>query len=218
MKRALVLALTAWLVVCGCGRKRRAGALAPPLAPVVGSIEVGVASWYGYPYHGRASASGEIYDQEQLTAAHRTLPFGTWVRVTNLNNQRTVELRINDRGPFVDGRIIDVSHAAARVLGLIGPGTGPVRVEVIREPAPAVPSWFAVQVGAFADPANAERLRGEMAAKYGTARLVRRDGTPPLWRVLVGLEASEQQAAALAERIRQQGGESSAFVVRVDSV
>ena len=80
------------------------------------TTETGIASWYGYPYHGRRAANGEIYDMEKLTAAHRTLPFGTWVRVTNLTNSKTVDVRITDRGPFIDGRIIDLSKAAAREI------------------------------------------------------------------------------------------------------
>jgi len=102
-------------------------------------MEVGLASWYGHPYHGRSSASGEIYDMEQFTAAHRTLPFGTLVRVVNLDNEKSVEVRINDRGPFVDDRVIDLSHAAAQAIGMIGPGTARVRVEVIQAPAAPPP-------------------------------------------------------------------------------
>jgi rare lipoprotein A len=187
----------------------------------VGAAETGLASWYGHPYHGRAAASGEIYDMEKLTAAHRTLPFQTWVRVENLQNGKRVEVRITDRGPFVAGRIIDVSHAAARVIGLIGPGVARVRVEVIRAPEtpPAAPARFAVQVGAFRDQRNAERLRAEMERRYGTAKLVRRDGSPPLWRVLAGAEPTEEAAGALAERIRRErGNKEAAFVVRLDSV
>src|SRR5205807_888101 len=101
----------------------------PPL-----TTEMGIASWYGYPFHGRAAANGEIYDMEKLTAAHRTLPFGTWVRVTNLGNNKTVDVRITDRGPFIAGRIIDLSHAAAQTVELIGPGIAQVRLDVISAP------------------------------------------------------------------------------------
>jgi rare lipoprotein A len=97
----------------------------------VGREEVGLASWYGAPHHGRRTASGEVFDMNQLTAAHRTLPFGTRVLVTNRDTGQSAELRINDRGPFVEGRILDVSYAAARLLGAIGPGTIPVRIRVI---------------------------------------------------------------------------------------
>ena len=100
----------------------------------IGATETGIASWYGVPYDGRRAASGEIYDMEQLTAAHRTLPFRTWVEVTNLDNGKRVNVRINDRGPFVDGRIIDLSLAAAREIEMVGPGIARVRLKVIAPP------------------------------------------------------------------------------------
>jgi rare lipoprotein A len=112
-------------------------ALAPAAgdAARAGATQTGVASWYGHPHHGRRTASGEIFDMRTLTAAHRTLPLGTRVRVTNLKNGRGVEVRVNDRGPYVAGRIIDLSHAAARVLDAVEDGVVPVRVEVIELPA-----------------------------------------------------------------------------------
>jgi rare lipoprotein A len=97
--------------------------------------QVGKASWYGDAHHGKKTASGERYDKTQLTAAHRTLPLGTRVRVTNVENDRSVVVRINDRGPFVDGRIIDLSHAAAREIGSLGAGVVTVRVEVLPDGA-----------------------------------------------------------------------------------
>ena len=103
----------------GCGH--HAVRAKGPIAPArIGSTESGVASWYGIPYHGRRAASGEIYDMEKLTAAHRRLPFQTWVEVTNLTNGKSVDVRINDRGPFAHGRIIDLSQAAARDIELLG--------------------------------------------------------------------------------------------------
>lgn len=101
----------------------------------LGYEERGIASWYGHPYHGRATASGEIYDMERLTAAHQRLPFGVTTRVENLVNGKTVDVKINDRGPFVKGRIIDLSRAAAREIDLIGPGVARVRIKVIAAPA-----------------------------------------------------------------------------------
>ena len=130
-------------------------------------IQEGLASWYGPEFHGRLTASKEIFDMNDLTAAHPTLPFGTYVMVTNLNNGQSTIVRINDRGPFVPGRIIDLSYAAARVLGAIGPGVIPVRLEVIKELSPPTrkPDYF-VQVGAFASEANARRLYAELKPKY----------------------------------------------------
>jgi rare lipoprotein A len=117
---------------------------APPAkpAPPRANVQTGKASWYGDAHHGKKTASGEPYDQTQLTAAHRSLPLGTRVRVTNVANGRTVVVRINDRGPFVGGRIIDLSRAAAQELGSLGAGLFPVRLEVLEDAAaepPAVP-------------------------------------------------------------------------------
>jgi rare lipoprotein A len=179
-------------------------------------VETGVASWYGHPYHGRPAANGEIYDMEKMTAAHRTLPFDTTVRVTNLGNQKSVEVRINDRGPFVDGRIIDLSRAAAHAIDLIGPGTAQVQVAIVRLPDLIPPALFAVQVGAFRERANADRQRTLMEKRYGSARLVKRNDTPGLWRVLVGREKTEDAAGTLKMRIRDESGERNAFVVRLD--
>jgi rare lipoprotein A len=104
----------------------------PPVHPTVGAVEIGIASWYGDPYHGRQAASGEIFDKEKLTAAHRSLPFQTWVEVTNLENGKRVTVRINDRGPFIAGRIIDLSQAAGREIDLVRLGIARVRLVVIR--------------------------------------------------------------------------------------
>ncbi len=216
--------MAATVALAGCGHKNRARVTAVPRParnPVVvqpGDTEEGIASWYGRPYHGRAAANGEIYDMEKMTAAHRTLPFNTWVRVYDLDNSRTTEVRITDRGPFIGGRIIDLSHAAARQLQLIGPGVARVRVEVILTPPDVAPGLFAVQVGAFRDRANAERLRSQMETRFGAARLLQRAENPAIWRVLVGAETSEDGANRLAERIRQDSVEkTAAFVVRIDS-
>ena len=111
MRRALIFALAIAILVSGCGRKKHVKITpAPRIEPRVGQTEEGIASWYGHPYHGRQAADGEIYDMEKLVAAHRTLPFHTWVRVYNLENSKSVDVEIIDRGPFIDGRIIDLSR------------------------------------------------------------------------------------------------------------
>ena len=217
VKPAAVSALLAGLALAGCAKKHHtAAAPAPPR--VTGEIrygETGLASWYGHPYHGRPAANGEIYDMEKLTAAHRTLPFGTWVRVVNLTNDKTVDVRITDRGPFVENRIIDLSHAAAVAIALIGPGVARVRLDILSVPIIASSeSWYAVQAGAFLDRDRAERLRASLEAEFGPAHLVQRSDTPSLWRVVVGRVPSEETAAALAQRVRGQTG--TAFVVRLD--
>jgi rare lipoprotein A len=219
MKRQLSLVVAAALLISGCAKKKRVAHV--PVAPSAGAAmprigdeEAGTASWYGHPYHGRHSSSGEIYDMEKLTAAHRTLPFGTVVLVRNLDNGRTVNVRIIDRGPFVEGRIIDLSHAAAREIQMIGPGTAKVRLRVTALPEEVPGSYFAVQAGAFRDRANAERRRQEIEKRYGPARLELRNGEPRLWRVVVGHESTPAGAAALAGRLKSEAG--PAFVVRVD--
>jgi rare lipoprotein A len=219
------LALACLISACGHHKKSARNIPPPPPAgrrstapsatpPAPGTIETGVASWYGHPYHGRRAADGEIYDMETLVAAHRTLPFNTWVRVYDLDNGKTIDVRIIDRGPFVDGRIIDLSHAAAQAIEMIGPGIANVRVEILQAPQPIAAGLFAVQVGAFRDRANAERTRREMEP-YGVTSVVLEKG---FWRVLVGRESSEDAANSLAAKIRKNSPEKkSAFVVRIDS-
>lgn len=185
------------------------------MPPVTGSVETGIASWYGHPYHGRRAANGEVYDMEQLTAAHRTLPFGTWVRVLNLDNSKTVDVRINDRGPFVDGRIIDLSRAAARAIDMLGPGTAWVRIEVIDAPEGSPSEYYAVQVGAFRDLSNARQLQEMMERRYGPATLLESEDDPIRWRVLVGERLGAEQATALRDSIRRQYPE--AFIVKIDA-
>jgi rare lipoprotein A len=215
-RRAIaVSALTlAGLALAGCAKKQHSATA--PAPPRILSGEIGLASWYGRPYHGRPAADGEIYDMETFTAAHRTLPFGTWVRVVNLTNDKTVDVRIIDRGPFVEHRIIDLSHAAAEAIALIGPGVARVRLDILSVPtAASSENWYAVQAGAFLDHDRAERLRASLDRDFGPALLVQRPGSPSLWRVLVGRVPSEETAATLAQRVRQQSG--TAFVVRLDS-
>jgi len=157
------LAASALLSACSTTRP-------PTPAPAPLSARIGVASWYGPGFNGRPTASGEIYNQEDLTAASATLPLGTEVVVTNLENGRSIALRINDRGPFVKGREIDLSHRAAGILGIVRPGTARVRIDVVRAPSPrslgAATGGYFVQVGAFAQAADAERLRRRLAADY----------------------------------------------------
>lgn len=213
-----LLAMTT-MFLAGCGHRR--ARVNAPIAPArLGSTETGVASWYGVPYHGRRAASGEIYDMQQLTAAHRSLPFQTWVEVTNLSNGKQVDVRINDRGPFVNGRILDLSQAAARDIDMLRAGTTRVRLKVIPPPqlvtqsaAPATPAVaslpggsYAVQSGAFADRNYAESLRSSLAALLAEARIVSNGGNPPLWRVIVGRAMTREQAAELAVRVRQETG------------
>src|SRR6185436_6121786 len=133
----------------------------------------GTASWYGPGFHGRQTSSGELYDQNGMTAAHKTLPLGTRVRVTNVQNERSVEVRINDRGPFVGNRIIDLSYAAAKAIDMVGAGTAQVLIEILETPVPisSVPSSlrFTVQIGSFTKRESAESLRDRAASTSSAA-------------------------------------------------
>jgi rare lipoprotein A len=148
------------ILIAGCGRKQQTVRLPPPTPAILGAAEVGVASWYGHPYHGRRTSNGEVYDMDQMTAAHLSLPFGTLVRVTNLDNGRGTEVRINDRGPFVNDRIIDLSRAAARQISMIGPGTAKVRVEVIATPAMAAANASPVETTGGVRPVEISQTQG----------------------------------------------------------
>lgn len=130
---AIASAALLFALCIGCGGTRTRAHVPPPPARI-GLTETGIASWYGIPYNGRRAASGEIFDMEQLTAAHRTLPFNTWIEVTNLTNGKQVDVRITDRGPFLKGRIVDLSLRAAREIDMIREGIVRVRIKVIAPP------------------------------------------------------------------------------------
>jgi peptidoglycan lytic transglycosylase len=177
--------------------------------------EEGNASWYGAPFHGRKASNGEIYDMNKLTAAHRTLPFDSIVRVTNLNNGKTTTVRITDRGPFVDNRIIDLSRAAAQEIESIGPGIVPVRIEVLSGPDPAA-GFFTVQVGAFKDKSNADRLKERLGAAYSPIyiqQVTLEEGA--FYRVRVGRVSGEQQAQRLGDDLRLKEG-FKPMILRID--
>jgi rare lipoprotein A len=182
-------------------------------------MERGIASWYGEPYHGRRTASGEIYDMHRLTAAHRTLPFDTRVRVTRRDTGRHVEVRINDRGPFIEGRIIDLSYAAAKRIGLDVDGVAPVELQILKgkkraekEPPTAAAAtgaaaaagvaaaacWW-VQVGAFSDRSNAQRAEKRLEDAGETAIVM--EGPGGLHRVRVGPMDARADADAARDRI-----------------
>jgi peptidoglycan lytic transglycosylase len=188
-------------------------------APSVASIyvEQGIASWYGVPFHGRRAANGEIFDMNTLVAAHRTLPFGSILRVTNLNNGRQIEVRVIDRGPFVGDRVLDLARAAAIGLDMIGTGTAPVRIEMLSGPSPLVGN-FTVQVGAFTDRTNAERLRERLLARYQPIFIQDYDApNGHFYRVRVGRVPNPDAAQRLAAQLRATDGFQT-FVVRLDQI
>jgi rare lipoprotein A len=197
----LVAALAALALLAGCSR---AVMTTPPVPPVADREEVGMASWYGAPHHGRRTASGEVYDMHQLTAAHRTLPFGTRVLVTNRDTSQSAEVRVNDRGPFVEGRILDVSYAAARLLGAVGPGIIPVSVRILSLPARASAgdSPYTVQIGSFTTRARAEALRDTVSGATIAEGTVAGE---PVYRVRVGAYPDRTQAAAAARDLTARG-------------
>lgn len=137
-------------------------------------VQTGVASWYGPDFHGKTTSNKEVYDMYDLTAAHNTLPFGTYVMVTNLNNGKSVTVRINDRGPFVKGRIIDLSYAAAKAVDMIGTGTAPVRLEILMKYSPKKSSQkFSVQVGSFNQERNARTLKTGLEKEFKNVYITR---------------------------------------------
>ena len=187
-----------------------------PAAPApAGYTEDGNASWYGQPFNGRRASNGEIYDMYKLTAAHRTLPFDTVVRVTNLNNGKSTTVRITDRGPFVENRIIDLSFAAAREIESVGPGVVPVRLEVLGN-VDVTTGYFTVQVGAFHDRGNAERLRDRLSASYSPIFIQQYDSPDgTFYRVRVGKISGEDSAHDFGGQLRSKEG-FSPLVVRLD--
>lgn len=168
--------------------------------PGEGWWEEGVASWYGGGYHGRATASGEIYDMDAMTAAHRTLPFGTLIRVHNLDNGLATTVRINDRGPFVAGRNLDLSRRAAREIDMLGPGTARVRLRVLGDARPrARSSCWMVQAGQYAEPEDADLVRRSLERDGYPVRIT--PSTRGMHRVRVGPLDSRTQAEGLARSI-----------------
>ncbi len=168
-------------------------------------VQYGVASWYGGEFHGRPTSSGEIYDMYQLTCAHNTLPLGTIVMVTNLENGRSLELKVNDRGPFVKERIIDVSYAAAQMLGMWEKGTAWVKVEVLI-PGMEPVQRFTLQVGSFSDESNAQKLAEQLRKYFENVYITTLETlTQKYHRVRVGQFETRDAAWMIAERLSQMG-------------
>jgi len=203
--RRLPVVICSLTLLSACGHKQvqvNAPVPQPPPGTVSSNELEGLASYYAEPYHGRKTASGEIFDTyQEMTAAHRTLPFNTMVRVTNKTNGREVDVRINDRGPFIDGRVIDLSLRAARLIDLVGPGVAPVKLTVLNasvlEKAPA----FAVQVGAFESEKAAEKLKERLEKKkYSGVMIQTVSQERTMYRVRIGrpeIEAANKLAAEL---------------------
>lgn len=189
---------------------------AAPPAPVA-SVETGLASWYGPPYHNRQAANGELFDQNAMTAAHRTLPLGTTVRVTNIATGQSAVVVINDRGPFVHGRVLDLSLAAAKITGVYQRGVTQVRVEVLQQRAGVSPTGkWCVQIGAFLNRNNALRLQDDLQHRYATAKVIEFQGPTGHWVRINPAGYSRSQALAIAGTLRTAEPDALPYVVRLD--
>jgi rare lipoprotein A len=185
--------------------------------PVSATELEGLASYYAEPYHGRRTASGEVFDSyKALTAAHRTLPFNTLVRVKNKANGREVEVRINDRGPFVNGRVIDLSLRAAQEIDMVRAGTAPVILTVLKaaEGNRSNGPLYAVQVGAFENQRTAQDLKQQLEKRYRTVSVQSFSGEKTLYRVRVGGESDIAAAQKLASELKKD--DLQPLVVRVN--
>jgi rare lipoprotein A len=178
--------------------------------------EVGLASWYGAPYHNRRGSNGEVYDMNAMTAAHLTLPLGSIVRVTNLKTEHTAIVRITDRGPFVNGRILDLSLAAAKALDVYLPGTAKVRLEVLQAPASLeIGGRWAVQIGSIAGKKEAAELADHLQRRYQTAQVLKFESPAGGWWVRVRVMNDDRERATALAR-ETETPEGSVFLVRLD--
>ncbi len=222
MQRVVVSLMAVCLLAASCaGPARHVGVPAEEQLLSAPSIsaeaplyrETGTASWYGGELQGRMTASGEIFDGNALSAAHRTLPLGTVIRVTNLENSRNISLKVNDRGPFVRGRVLEVTYAAARELGFAAQGTATVRIETV---SPVdMTGTFTVQAAVFSEEENAKMLRERLQRKYETVVIAPfESNVGKFYRVRVGSYGSEEKAERIAAKLTLEGLEP--LVVRKD--
>jgi rare lipoprotein A len=178
--------------------------------------QTGMASWYGPPYHNRRGSNGEIYNMNAMTAAHLTLPLGSIVRVTNVKTGHSALLRITDRGPFVEGRILDLSLAAAKALDVYLPGTAKIRLEVLEAPASLdVGGRWAIQIGSLADEQSAAELAGRLQRRYQTAKVLKFPSPTGSWWVRVRVANDDRQRAQQLVR-ETEPAEAPVFLVRLD--
>ncbi len=199
-------------------RPKRRGGGPPSRQPTTDNVQYGKASWYGDKEHGNKTANGEIFNRYSLTAAHKEIPFQSVVRVTNLENGKKVDVRINDRGPFVEGRVIDLSYAAAKKIGLIGSGVSDVRIEVLSTPSQRSESLFVslhtVQAGSFSSRAKAYELKRKLLRVTDESVRVEpfdfRGGT--YYRVRVGMFKERKDAEKLRSNLKRRGYSSTIYV------
>jgi rare lipoprotein A len=177
--------------------------------------ETGMASWYGPPYHDREGANGEVYNEHHISAAHRTLPMGSLIKVTNLRTGQSSVMHVTDRGPFVQGRILDLSMAAAKAVGVWGPGVARVRVDVYSTPHPLdVGGRWCVQIGAFPHAGAARHLQKKLESEYQSANVIEFEGPTGYW-VRIRPEHDDRTIAMeIASQLHPSDGE--AWLVRLD--
>ncbi len=179
------------------------------------SSETGIASWYGPPYHNRVGANGLVYDENGISAAHRTLPMGSLIRVVNLKTGQSAVMRVTDRGPFVAGRILDLSIGAAKAVGLWRAGTGEVRIDVFSTPKPLDEGGrWCVQIGAFVHEGSALRLQSDLQREYRTANVIEFQGPTGYWVRIRPENDDRTRAVAIAHSL--QPAEGTAWLVRLD--
>jgi rare lipoprotein A len=178
-------------------------------------VETGIASWYGPPYHNRRGANGEVFDMNQLTAAHRTLPLNSVARVTNVKTGRSAIVRITDRGPFIEGRMLDLSLAAAKAVDVWRPGTALVKLEVMHTPTPIADGGrWCVQIGAFDDKREASQLKNRLMRRYHTAQVLQFTGPTGDWLRIRVQDDDKRRAEEVAHQTSTPEG--AVFLVRLD--
>jgi rare lipoprotein A len=177
--------------------------------------EVGIASWYGEPYHHSHAANGQIYRQDDMTAANRTLPLGTVIRVTNLTTRQSVVVTVTDRGPFVPGRMLDLSRGAANKSGLRRMGVARVRMDVLQAPKPLdTGGRWCVQIGVFTHGHAAVKLRDHLQRQYPTANVIEFTGSTGHWVRIKPQGETRRTAVYIAQNLRPSEGQ--AYLVRLD--
>jgi rare lipoprotein A len=244
MRRLAPILLAALALLTGCAHKKQTARVPPPpnlprtsssqppssrgqqtapetatIAPHAGEkpllVETGLASWYGPPYHNRRGANGEIFDMNQMTAAHRTLPLNSLVRVTNIKTHRSAIVRITDRGPFIGQRMLDLSMAAAKAIDVWAPGTAWVRMEVLETPAPiATGGKWAVQIGAFNTVESATDMKQRLMRRYRDARVLEFAGPTGEWVRIRVPNDDRERAAEISQAVST--SEGGVFLVRLD--
>jgi rare lipoprotein A len=224
MKKISLFLLFIIFLSAGCATKRSYYIFHKPVKPsktYIGYQETGIASWYGSNFHGRPTASGEIYNMYAMTAAHKTLPLGTYVKVTNLENGRTVVVKINDRGPFVKGRIIDLTYTAAKKLGMANKGITRVKITVVKSPflytgkGFRYSRYYAAQIASFSIYSNAKSFK-KFLAKYFNKTYIKSTyiNNKKFYRVMIGNYSRRASAEKILKKALNLGYDG--FIVEID--